>query len=89
MIDTTLNTRMYITNYGIFYEGQVLYRYLYNNNKLYFEDEVILDKFIFHYKSGSPKLFCRIFLKDSGRKTRNYYTINSNQLGILYKVKRF
>lgn len=80
---------MYLTNYGIFYEGQILYRYLYNNGKLYYEDEVILEKFIFHYKSGLPKLYCRIFLKDSTIKTRNHYTISSEQLGILYKIKRF
>lgn len=79
---------MFITPYGVFYEGQLLYRYLWNDGKLYYEDEVILDKFIFHYKNGLPKLYCRIFLKDSKRKTRNYYTINSGQLGTLYKIKK-
>ena len=89
IVKTSLNTRMYITKYGVFYEGQLLYRYLWNNGKLYYEDEVILDKFIFHYKTGSAKLYCRIFLKDSNRKTRNHITINSEQLGVLYKIKRF
>lgn len=89
IVKTSLNTRMYITKYGVFYEGQVLSRYLWNNNRLFYNDEVILDKFIFHHKTGSPKLYCRIFLKDINRKTRNYITISSEQLGILYKIKRF
>lgn len=81
------NTRYYINKYGIFYEGQLLYRYLWNNNVLYYNDEVILDKFIIHYRNREAKLFCRIFLKDSSRKTDNYYTINVNQLGVNYKIK--
>ena len=64
-----------------------MYRYLWSNGILCYDDEVILDKFIFHYKTGYPKLYCRIFLKNSKRKTRNHYTIDSNQLGILYKIK--
>lgn len=79
---------MYLTRYGVFYEGQVLYRYLWNNANLYYNEEVILEKFIFHYKTGVPKLYCRIFLKDSNRKTRNRITISSEQLGILYKIKK-
>ena len=89
IIDTLIQTRIFITPLGVFYEGQVLYRYLWCNGKLYYEDEVILEKFIFHYKTGSPKLYCKIFLKDSTRKTRNYYTINSEQLGVLYKIKKW
>ena len=88
MLKTSIKTRMYLIKYGIFYEGQILYRYLWHNNKLYFEDEVILDKFIFHYKTGKPKLYCRIFLKDINLKTRKYYTISSEQLGILYKITK-
>lgn len=84
-----MQTKMYLTKYGIFYEGQLLYRYLWSNNRLFYNDEVILDKFIFHYKTGSPKLYCRMFLKDIGRKTRNYITVSGDQLGILYKIKRF
>ncbi len=89
IIDTSLDTKMFITSYGVFYEGQVLYRYLWCNGKLYYEDEVILQKFIFHYKTGSPRLYCKIFLKDSTKRTRNYYTINSDQLGLLYKIRKF
>lgn len=73
IIDTSIKTRIFITPLGVFYKGQV----------------VILEKFIFHYKIGSPKLYCKIFLKDSTRKTRNYYTINSEQLGVLYRIKKF
>lgn len=89
MIDTSINTKIFITPFGVFYEGQVLYRYLWFNGRLHYEDEVILQKFIFHYKTGAPKLYCKIFLKDITRKTRNYYTINSEQLGVLYKIKKF
>ena len=89
IINTTIDTRLFVTPYGVFYEGQILYRYLWSNGKLYYEDEVILEKFIFHYKTGNPKLYCRIFLKDSTRRTRNHYTINSEQLGILYKINKF
>lgn len=80
-------TRYYINKYGIFYEGQLLYRYLWNNNILYYNEEVILDKFIIHYRNREPKLFCRIFFKDSGRKTNNYLTVNVDQLGEIYKLK--
>lgn len=83
-----MNTRFFINQFGLFYEGQVLNRYLYHGSNLYYNDEVILDKFIFHYKSGYPKLFCRIYLKDSLTKTRNYYTVSCKQLGILYKIRK-
>lgn len=85
--NTVKETRYYINKYGIFYEGQLLYRYIWNNGSLYYNEEVILDKFIFHYPKGELKLFCRIFFKDSGRKTNNYLTVNVDQLGEIYKLK--
>lgn len=75
------DTKYYLCKFGLFYEGEELEKYCYNNNSFYYQENIILDKFIVHYYNNVPKLYFRF------RNFRNKvtYTIPADQLGVFYK----
>lgn len=87
IVTVSKDTKLFINQYGLFYEGQKLYKFCYSNNTIYFDKTVILDKFIIHYDKiyrNKQELYFRFY--PEGKRNKYYmYTVNSNQLGILYK----
>ena len=85
----TKEPKFYLNEYGAFYEGQILEKYCFNGGNFksitYIED-IKLIKFIVHYdkRTREPKLYFRY----GNLYNKVQYTINCNQLGILYKIKR-
>lgn len=81
------NTKYFMNKYGLFYEGEILYKYCQNDGKLYFDKTVVLDKFIVHHDKiyrNKQQLYFRFY--PEGRKDKHYmFTINTDQLGIFYK----
>lgn len=80
----TEKTKIFINQYGIFYEGQILDNY--DRNGLYI-GQIQLKKFFIHYKKINkfvkiPKLY---FSMSRINKTLNF-TLSAEQLGIYYKV---
>lgn len=81
---------MFITPYGVFYEGQIVSAYSCHGD---FIEYVKIKKFIVHYKNKkSPynyrknkvfKLF--VNFQDLTYNTKNY-TVSAEQLGTLYKI---
>lgn len=85
----TKEPKIYFNEFGIFYEGQILEKYCYTGGNLknttYVEDIKII-KFILHYNkiTREPNLYFRC----GNLYNKVQYTINCNQLGILYKRKK-
>lgn len=80
----TKDTKFYINEYGIFYEGQILEQYAGIGEHLNYIEDVILDKFIIHFKDGeSIKLYFRISFFNNKQK----FTLPVNLLGTHYKIK--
>lgn len=82
----TKDTKFYICEYGIFYEGQILEQYAgIGNIKNYIQD-VVLDKFIVHFKEG--KNFTLNF-RITNFVTKEKVTLPVDLLGVNYKIKKF
>lgn len=82
---TKLNTKFFINQYGIFYEGQVLERYCCERGHFYYVEDIKIEKFVVHYKVGrNPNLYFRM----SNFRTKAIDTISVNQLGTYYKIKK-
>lgn len=82
----TKDTKFYLNEFGFFYEGQTLEKYVIEKGSLKFDEYVFIKKFIVHYnkKTKEPNLYFRF----GNFYNKNEYTINCNQLGILYKKRR-
>lgn len=81
----TKDTKFYINEYGIFYEGQILEQYAGIGEYLSYLQDVIIDKFIIHFKKGeSIKLYFRI----SNFNNKQKFTLPVNLLGTHYKIKK-
>lgn len=81
------DTKYFINQYGIFFEGETLYQYCYSNNRLYYERPVVLDKFIIHYDKvyrNKQKLYFRFY--PEGKNSKYYMaTLNCEMLGTFFK----
>ena len=83
-MNITEKTKIFINQYGIFYEGQILDNYDRNGEYL---EQIQLKKFFIHYKKINksvkiPKLY---FSMSKINKTLNF-TLSAELLGIYYKV---
>lgn len=83
-MDFTKDSKFFINEYGIFYEGQILDKY---DRHGVFLGKIKLKKFIIHYKEINrftriPKLY---FSLSEPNKTLNF-TLSSRDLGIYYKI---
>lgn len=80
-------TRYYINKYGVFYEGQELSHYWSCKQGLYYDKQVILQKFIFHYDKvyrNKFKMYCRFI--EAGKSSDYYkFTVPVEHLGVFYK----
>ena len=88
IVKVSTDTKYFVNQYGIFYEGQKLYKYCQSNNHLYFDKVVVLDKFIVHYDKiykNKKRLYFRFYPEVNKSK---YYmnTIFSDQLGTFFKI---
>lgn len=88
IVKVSKGTKYFINQYGLFYEGQRLYKYCQSNNHMYFDKIVILDKFIVHYDKvyrNKQKLYFRFY--PEGKTSRYYmFTLNCEQLGKFFKI---
>lgn len=83
------NMKIYINQFGIFYEGQILDNY---DRYGYFIGKIQLKKFIIHYKklkkrskkSKIPVLYINV---GEPNKTINY-TLSVKHLGVYYKIPK-
>ncbi len=85
-MEITEQTKIFINNYGIFYEGQVLEHY--DNHNCYI-GKIELKKFIVHYVKINkftkiPKLY---FNMSRLNKTLNF-TLSAEHLGIYYRIPK-
>ncbi len=85
-ITLTKDTKIYINEYGIFYEGQTLEQFCFEKGTLRFIGYVYIKKFITHYNKTNGK--ANLYFRMANFYNKVEYTINCNQLGILYKSKR-
>lgn len=77
--------KSYISDKGIFYEGQILDKYITEKNNLVFQQKVYIKKFVIHYINDVPTLFFQF----KNYKDKSIYTIPVEQLGVLYKKQEF
>lgn len=71
----TKDTKFYICKYGIFYEGQVLEQFAgIGEHKNYIQD-VILEKFIIHFKAGQNYTL-HFRMANFSTKEKMYYQLN-------------
>lgn len=88
IVKVSKDTKYFINQYGIFFEGQKLYKFCQSNNHLYFDQVVILDKFIVHYdKIYRNKQRLYFSFHTEGKSSKYYkYTLSCEQLGIFFKI---
>lgn len=81
----TKDTKFYINEYGIFHEGQILEQYFGIEERKYYNQDVVIDKFIVHFKPGRDiTLYFRI--SNFINKEKNVLPVNL--LGTNYKIKK-
>ena len=87
IVNVSNDTKYFINQYGLFYEGQRLFKFCQSNNHMYFDKIVIIDKFIVHYDKiyrNKQNLYFRFY--PEGKNSKYYkYTISCEQLGIFFR----
>lgn len=76
--------KFYVCKYGVFYEYEQLEHYCVSDKNYYYVNDVILEKFIVHYKNYEPCLYFRF--RDIDKK--QLFTLPVEHLGIFYRKKR-
>lgn len=74
--------KAYVCKYGTFFEGQILDKYITEKGIFLFQEKVYIKKFVIHYHNGNPFLYFQF----GNFRNKNIYSINSDQLGIYYKI---
>lgn len=77
-ISITKDTKFYFNEYGFFYEGQTLEKYIIEK-----DEYVYIKKFIVHYNKKTKET--ELYFRFGNFYNKVEHTINCNQLGILYK----
>ncbi len=75
-------TKFYLNEYGLFYEGQLLECYDYKLNYLY---DVIINKFIIHYRKNTKEPYMCFNFSLLGHK-QSFTFECEGRLGITYKI---
>lgn len=84
-INFTKNTKIYINEYGIFYEGQILEEHAgVGEHKNYIQD-VYIEKFIVHFKEGKN---IRLYFRMCNFVNKQKFTLPVELLGKNYKIKK-
>lgn len=82
---STNDTKFFINEYGVFYEGQILEQYAGVGECLNYIQDVYIDKFIIHFKKGQNY---RLYFRICNFVNKNKFTLPVNLLGINYKIKK-
>lgn len=81
----TKDTKFYINEYGIFYEGQIIEQYASSGGNKYYVQDVIINKFIVHFKKGES---IKLYFSISNLVNKQKFTLPVNLLGTYYKIKK-
>ena len=83
-ITFTKDTKIFINEYGVFYEGQILEQYVgVGEHKNYIQD-VYIEKFIVHFKEGKN---IKLYFRMCNFINKQKFTLPVDLLGKNYKFK--
>lgn len=75
--------KMYICKYGVFYEGERLEQYCQSSGHYYYFTDIILIKFVTHWKNYKPSLYFQFHEYDK----KQIWRLPVSQLGIFFRKK--